>query len=158
MKTLKVHLCNELAQLPQFPEPRGASFDLRACLNPGSKVRTFNPWNKEVEVPVKAVNGTQCVQIYPGYRVMIPTGLSFDVDPDHVVKVYALQDMAVKHGTMFINGIILVDHNHTGEVLVNLYNTSDGPITINNGDAIARAMLERLEYYNFEEITDKPNR
>lgn len=158
MKTLKVRLCNEAAQSPSFTEPRGAAFDLKACLTPGTKVSTFNPWNKEVVVQSKMINGSPSVQIHPGYRVAIPTGLSFDVDPDHAVKVYSRQEVAVRHGLMLVGGTILVDYNHTDEVVVNLYNTSDGPITISNGDTVARAMMERLEYYNFEEITEKPTR
>jgi len=156
MKSLKVYRCNENAQLPQFSEPRSASFDIKTCLAVGTKVATFNPWNKEVDVPIKLNNGVPTIQIHPGYRVMIPTGLSFEVDPDHVVKVYARQELSVRHGLMFIGGVSLIDRNHTGEVFINMYNTSDGPATISNGDIVARAMLQELEYYEFEEISELP--
>lgn len=152
MKTLKVYLRNAAAQLPSFAEPRGASFDLKACLTLDTKVRTFNPWNKEVVVPPKMSNGSPSIQIHPGYRVMVPTGISFYVDPDHVVRIYSRQEVSVRHGLMLIGGTSLIDRNYSDEVFVNLYNTSDGPITISNGDSIARAMLEELEYYEFEHI------
>lgn len=156
MKSLRVYRCNENAEIPQFATKGSACFDLKAALVPGMKVSTFNPWNKEVDVPVKYTAGTLGIQIHPGYRVMVPTGLVFDIDEDHVLKVYSRSSMALKKGLLLVNSVGIVDSDYTKEVFVLLYNTSDGPITINNCDRIAQAKLERLEFYTLEEISEAP--
>lgn len=157
MIELKVYRCNENAQLPEKATKGSAGFDLKACLTLGSKIKTFNPWNKEVEVPVKNVSGSPSIQIHPGYRVMVPTGLIFDIDPDHVLKVYSRSGISLKKGVMVVNGVGVVDSDYVNESFVLLYNTSDGPITISHGDRIAQAILERTEYYEIEEISEAPS-
>jgi dUTP pyrophosphatase len=156
MKSLRVYRRNENVELPQFATRGAACFDLKASLEPGMKVSTFNPWNKEVDVPVKYSTGVLSIQVHPGYRVMVPTGLTFDIDEDHVLKVYSRSGTALKKGLLLVNGVGVVDSDYTQETFVLLYNTSDGPITINNGDRIAQAMLERVEHYQFEEISEAP--
>jgi dUTP pyrophosphatase len=156
MKFLKVYKTNDNATLPEFATEGSACFDLKACLVPNTKVTTFNPWNKEVDVPVKLSNGKLSIQVYPGYRVMVPTGLIFDIDPDHVIKVYSRSSMALKKGLMLVNGVGVVDSDFINESQVLLYNTSDAAITIHHGDRIAQAMVEKTEHYKFEEISEAP--
>jgi dUTP pyrophosphatase len=57
---------------------------------------------------------------------------------------------------MLINGVGVIDSDFIHETHVLLYNTSDGPITIGQGDRIAQAMLEKTEQYQFEEISEAP--
>jgi dUTP pyrophosphatase len=156
MKSLKVYRRNETVSLPEFATQGSACFDLKSAFEPGMKVSTFNPWNKEVEVPVKNSAGVLGIQIHPGYRVMIPTGLFFDIDDGYVLKVYSRSGTALKKGLLLVNSVGIVDSDYTKETYVLLYNTSDGPITINNGDRVAQAMLERVEQYQFKEISEPP--
>jgi len=149
MKSLKIKRCNENSHLPTFSAERSATFDLKACLPLGTKVTTFNPWNKEVIVPIK----TTGLQIHPGYRVVVPTGLSFEVDPDHVVKIYSHTNNYARHGVMLSGGVEIVDRSTTNEVTLTLHNTSDAVVTITHGEVIGQAIMEELEYYEFEEIT-----
>ena len=154
--SLKVYKTNDYAEIPQFATQGSACFDLKACFTPNTKVKTYNPWNKEVEVPVKNYGEKLGIQVHPGYRVMMPTGLIFDIEPDHVLKVYARSGTALKKGLMLANGVGVVDSDFIHETHVLLYNTSDGPITITQGDRVAQAMLERTNYYVFEEISEAP--
>lgn len=156
MITLKVYRCNESAHLPEKATKGSAGYDLKACLVEGAKIKTYNPWNKEVDVPVKRVMGYPTIQIHPGYRVAVPTGLIFDIDPDHVLKIFSRSSMALKYGLMVVNGVGIVDSDYVNESFVLLYNTSDGPITITHGDRIAQAILEKNEYSEIEEISEKP--
>jgi dUTP pyrophosphatase len=155
---LKVYRCNESARLPEKSTRGSAGYDLRACLVDGTKVKTYNPWNKEVDVPVKKMiwPGNSTIQVHPGYRVAVPTGLVFDSDPDHVLKIFSRSGLALKSGLMVVNGVGVVDSDYVEEAFVLLYNTSDGPITITHGDRIAQAVLERNTYSEIEEISEKP--
>lgn len=156
MVELKVYRSNENAHLPEKATKGSAGFDLKACLSIGSKIKTYNPWNKEVDVPVKNISGNPSVQIHPGYRVMLPTGLIFDIDTDHVLKVFSRSGMSLKKGVMAVNGVGIVDSDYVNESYVLLYNTSDGPITISHGDRIAQAILEKTDNYEIKEISEAP--
>lgn len=156
MNTLKVYRCHESAHLPEKATTGSAACDLKACLVLDNKIKTYNPWNKEVEIPVKNASGKPSIQLHPGYRVMVPTGLIFDIDSDHVLKVFSRSGMALKKGVMVVNGVGIVDSDYINETFVLLYNTSDGPITISHGDRIAQAILERLDYNEVEEISEAP--
>ena len=153
---LKVYRCDESAHLPEKATRGSAGYDLRACLIDGVKVKTYNPWNKEVGVPAKKILGKPTIQIHPGYRVAVPTGLVFDIDPDHVLKIFSRSGLALKSGLIVVNGVGVVDSDYVEESFVLLYNTSDGPITITHGDRIAQAVLEKNEYNEIEEISEKP--
>lgn len=156
MNILKVYKTNNYAEIPEFATEGSACFDLKACFTNETKIKTFNPWNKEVQVPVKNYGGKLGVQAHPGYRVMIPTGLIFDIDLGYVIKVYSRSGTALKHGLMLVNGVGVVDSDFVNESHVLLYNTSDGPVTIAQGDRIAQAMLQKTEQYQFEEISEAP--
>lgn len=156
MNTLKVYRRSDQASIPSFATEGSAGFDLSACLELGDKIKTFNPWNKDVEVPVKIMSGKPSIQIHPGYRIMIPTGLIFDIDPGYVLKVFSRSGLALKKGVMVVNGVGVVDSDYINESFVLLYNTSDGPITVSHGDRIAQAILEKTEQYTFEEISEAP--
>ena len=156
MIALKVYRCNESAHLPEKSTQGSAGYDLRACLVDGVKVMTYNPWNKEVGVPAKNILGKPTIQIHPGYRVAVPTGLIFDIDPDHVLKIFSRSGLALKSGLMVVNGVGVVDSDYVNETFVLLYNTSDGPITITQGDRIGQAILEKTEQSEIKEISEKP--
>lgn len=154
---LKVYRCDENASIPKFATQGSACFDLEACLTKDRKVKTFNPWNKEVMIPVKTTGpNSSSIQIHPGYRVMVPTGLIFDIPEHYVLKVYSRSGTSLKNGLILVNGVGVVDSDYVNESFVLLYNTSDGPITIKHGDRVAQAMLEKVETYQLEEISEAP--
>lgn len=156
MNKLRVYRTSEQASIPKFATQGSAAFDLSACFAIGEKIKTYNPWNKGVNIPAKMFTGIPSVQIYPGYRAAIPTGLIFDIDPDHVLKVYSRSSLPLKNGLVAANGVGIIDSDYVQQLFVLVYNTSDGPLTISNGDRIAQAMLEKKEVYEFEEISEPP--
>ena len=156
MNTLKIYRRSDEALLPQFATEGSAGFDLSACLELGDRIKTFNPWNKDVDVPVKMASGKPSIQIHPGYRIMIPTGLIFDIEPGYVLKVFSRSGIALKKGVVVPNGVGIIDSDYINETFVLLYNTSDGPISISHGDRIAQAILEKTEQYTIEEISEQP--
>jgi dUTPase len=50
---LKIYLVNEKATMPSFATEGSACFDVRACLNMGSDVISYNTWNKKTKLVPK---------------------------------------------------------------------------------------------------------
>lgn len=156
---MKIFKSNEAARIPEFATEGSAAFDIRACLTEGDTVRTFNPHNRELQMPVRrATNGIMTVQVLPQCRVLVPTGLILDIPAKHVVKLYIRSSMALKFGLGLANDVGIIDSDYTDPLYVMLYNMCDTPINIYHDDRIAQAMLEKTLAYKLEETTDRPDR
>lgn len=154
---MKIFRLNERAQTPQFIAEGSSCFELKACLDTGTKVRCYNPLNKETQVPVRSISNKIGVQLYPMQRMLIPTGLAFDVPVKHVLKLYPIVESSLTKGVILGSGTGIVDSNYTEELFVILYNTSDAVAVIEDGECVARALLEQTITYDLEEVVEKPS-
>lgn len=154
MKVFKLH---ETAVLPAFATEGSAAFDLRVHLLPGNAVVAYTPHNKKLEIPVKLDNsGTPKIQVHPQFRVLVPTGLIFNIPKNRVLKVFIRSSMALKYGLNLANNTAIIDSDYVDETYVMLYNMSDTPINLLNGDRIAQAILENVENYTLTETKTRP--
>ncbi|MCQ2428273.1 MAG: dUTP diphosphatase [Clostridia bacterium] len=108
------------ASLPKYATDGSAAVDLRAALEGGR------------------------ITVMPGARAMVPTGLAISPDTGcgNVVAVIAARSgLACRHGICLANGIGVIDSDYRGEILVTLFNSSDVPFEIADGDRIAQMMF-----------------
>jgi dUTP pyrophosphatase len=80
-------------------------------------------------------------EIQPFGRVLIPTGLSFDIKDGYEIQVRSKSGLAINQGLMCLNSPGTVDNGYTGEVKVILFNTNNHPVTIAKGMKVAQAVL-----------------
>lgn len=154
---MKIYRENELAEIPSFATEGSACFDLRACLTPDKGVTAYNPHNRKMELPVKrSLEGKPFTLIQPSFRVLIPTGLIFDIPKNHVMNIYIRSSMALKYGLMLANSTAVIDSDYVDPTYVMIYNASDTPFTIYHGDRIAQAELRELKQYSLVERKTPP--
>jgi dUTP pyrophosphatase len=84
---------------------------------------------------------TEDVVIPPFGRVLIPTGLSFDIKDGYEIQVRSKSGLALNQGLMVLNSPGTVDNSYTGEVKVILFNVNNHQVKINKGMKIAQAVL-----------------
>lgn len=84
---------------------------------------------------------TEDVEIPPFGRVLVPTGLSFDIKDGYEIQVRSKSGLALKQGLMVLNSPGTVDNGYTGEVQVIVFNTNNISITITKGMKVAQAVL-----------------
>ncbi len=84
---------------------------------------------------------TEDVTIPPFGRVLIPTGLSFDIKDGYEIQVRSKSGLALNQGLMVLNSPGTVDNSYTGEVKVILFNVNNHQVKINKGMKIAQAVL-----------------
>lgn len=80
-------------------------------------------------------------EIPPLGRVLIPTGLSFDISDGYEIQVRSKSGLALKQGLMVLNSPGTVDQGYTGEIQVIIFNTSKERVKITKGQKIAQAVL-----------------
>lgn len=90
------------------------------------------------------------VEIAPGGRAMIPTGVAIAPETRDVVAIVAARSgLAVKKGICLSNGIGVIDADYRGEICVGLLNTSAEAFTVAPGDRIAQLMFLPVLAANF---------
>ena len=154
---MNVYKANLAAEIPQYATEGSACFDVKACIKQHQRLAAWNAWNKQIQMVVKGVGGKRdAFQLPPDTRVLIPTGLIFDVPEGNVLKMYIRSGVALKKGLSLANGVGIIDSDYVEETFIMLFNGSDSLVTIENGERLAQCMLEPVQQLNLVETTIKP--
>ena len=92
----------------------------------------------------------EAVEIGPGARAAVPTGVRLQIPPGHVGLVWPRSGLAVRHGIDTLAGVI--DSDYRGEVRVVLVNHGDEPFHIAKGDRVAQLLVQRVERAAFAAV------
>lgn len=87
------------------------------------------------------LHSTEEIVIPPFGRVLIPTGISLDINDGFEVQVRSKSGLALNQGLMCLNSPGTVDNGYTGEVKAIIFNTNKEPFTITKGMKVAQAVL-----------------
>ena len=154
MLSLKYYKHNPKAKDPIFATSGSACFDLHACFDDVNtyKVRQ-DTLTREIEKPLR--NGV--LQIFTMERVLVPTGLIFDIPAGYSVRLHSRSGLAYKEGLYLTNCEGIIDHDYIEPVFAMMTNISQAPKSINNGDRICQAELVEKIQYDFIEIKKSPS-
>lgn len=137
---------------PTYGSENSACFDLCAYLKNNNRIRCFTPSNKEIHVSLS----DNAVTIKPGDRMLIPTGLIFDIPKDYSVRIHIRSSMALKHGVVLANSEGIIDSDYFHETFAILINTSSNAVTIKDGDRIVQGEVVPVFRNKFEQIFEAP--
>jgi dUTP pyrophosphatase len=98
-----------------------AGLDLSACLGSGQRI-----------------------DLAPGARKLVPTGLVVAVPPGHEAQVRPRSGLALHHGVTVLNAPGTIDADYRGELMVLLVNLGEAAFVIEHGDRIAQLVLARV--------------
>lgn len=149
---MKVYKTRENATIPQYATQGSACFDIRACITVGERIKSYTPFNKEVDILVKK-NG---LAITPGTRVLIPTGLIFDIPINHVMEMFIRSSVATKMGLTLVNSIGIIDSDYVDETHIIVHNVSDTVAHVHDGDRLAQCRLASVTQQDIKEVKKKP--
>jgi dUTP pyrophosphatase len=154
---MKAFRLNKKAELPKFSTTGSACFDIKACFDNNNKITYYNALNKESVSHARVISNKICVQLYPMQKMLIPTGLIFDIPEGHVLKIYPRSGSSLKKSLVLANGTGIIDSDYVEETYVILQNTSDAVVIVEDGERIAQAMLEKTLVYTIEEVEERPS-
>ncbi len=83
----------------------------------------------------------QTLILNPGERVMIPTGLSFEIPLGFEIQSRPRSGWAAKEGLTVLNTPGTIDADYRGEVKIILINLGRTPITIHDQDRVAQLVI-----------------
>jgi len=81
------------------------------------------------------------VDIAPGARALIPTGLRLAIPAGYEVQLRPRSGLALKHGVTLPNAPGTIDSDYRGPLGVILMNAGDAPFHVAHGDRIAQMVV-----------------
>jgi len=96
----------------------------------------------------------EAIEIAPGARVAVPTGLAFEIPPGFEGQVRPRSGLARKAGISLPNSPGTIDSDYRGEVLVLLINHGAEPHVVHPGDRIAQLIIAPVVIAELEEVAE----
>jgi dUTP pyrophosphatase len=96
----------------------------------------------------------QPIELPPGGRAAVPTGLAFAIPQGFEGQVRPRSGLARKHGITLPNAPGTIDSDYRGEVLVLVLNTGSEPYVIKPGDRIAQLVIAPVVIPALEEAAE----
>lgn len=126
----------------QYATNQSACFDISSYIPYQSIIKGFTKTNDLIELlAVQENDGRNFVEIPAEWRMMIPTGLIFDIPQHYSVRIYPRSGLSTKKGLNLINCVGIIDSDYVEEIFIPIYNNSQQKIRIYNGDRIAQAEM-----------------
>ena len=124
---LKIKKLNELAQIPAYQTEEAAGFDLHSI--------------EEVEIA-------------PMQRILVGTGISFEIPKGYEIQIRPRSGLAYKLGISVLNTPGTIDSDYRGEIKVLLINLSSESVKLKCGERIAQAVVKEVCQASFVEVDD----
>ena len=89
--------------------------------------------------------------------VLIPTGLSVAIPEGYELQIRSRSGIAAKNGVFVLNSPGTIDSDYRGGIAVILCVPTNVAFRVMPGDRIAQAVLNRVEYVNWEPVEVLPS-
>ena len=131
IKIKKLENFDETFPLPAYETAQAAGADLRASLP-----------NKDKML------------IEAGQRILIPTGLAFEIAEGYEVQIRPRSGLSLKTQLMIVNSPGTIDADYRGEVMIIMGNMGSAPAIIEHGDRVAQMVLAPITQAKFEVVDE----
>jgi dUTP pyrophosphatase len=96
----------------------------------------------------------EAIEMAPGARVAVPTGLAFEIPQGFEGQVRPRSGLARKFGVTIVNAPGTIDSDYRGEVTVLLVNLGENPHIIRPGDRVAQLIISPVISAELEEAAE----
>jgi len=162
MKSVVIQLfkLSEEVPTPAYGTSMAACFDLSFQPSGRFSVQGYDKWNNTID----RMTYNNCLDIYPGDRLLVPTGLVMKIRgdfaddplPTYSIRLHARSGMALKRGLVLANAEGVIDVDYQKEIFVMLTNISAVPTTIAKDERIAQCEVVRQCCAYFELVKEQP--
>lgn len=94
--------------------------------------------------------------IQPREIALLPSNLIIETPPEHVLILAPRSSLAKKKGLVMPNSMGIIDQDYSGEedeILIQVQNMTDQPVTITKGERIAQGIFLRTDRALWNEVT-----
>jgi dUTP pyrophosphatase len=101
---------------------------------------------------IAAVSADAPLNLAPGARALIPTGIAIALPTGTEAQVRARSGLAIRHGLTVLNAPGTIDADYRGEVQVLLVNLGGDPVAITRGMRIAQLVVATVARAQLREV------
>lgn len=94
------------------------------------------------------------VEIAPGERALIPTGLCLALPAGYEAQVRPRSGLALRHGLTTLNAPGTIDSDYRGEISVLLVNHGSRPYVVRRGHRIAQLVVAPVAQAQLQEVEE----
>ena len=142
---------------PKRATEGSACFDLYSFLPDNSTVSGYINQFDELEIKNRLVQNER-VQVNPNERVLIPTGIIFDIPKGYSVRLYPRSGLALKSGLTLANNVGIIDSDYVEPVFAMIMNISGFTNYVKHNERICQGELFKDQPCILEEISEQPER
>jgi dUTP pyrophosphatase len=95
---------------------------------------------------------TAPVELAPGTRALIPTGLAVEIPPGFEAQIRPRSGLALRHGVTLLNSPGTIDSDYRGEIQVLVINLGDRPYTVRRAERIAQMIVAPVAHAELREV------
>lgn len=156
---IEIYRMNADVNLPKWGTDYANCFDIEYC-PVMDKVHGYDAYNQPIERWISKDNHE--LLIYPGDRLLVPTGLVFVFPEDkegihqYSLRLHARSGLALKRGLILANSTGIVDVDYRLQVFALLTNVSGVTQTIAKHERICQGEIVKNERVVFSEALGKP--
>ena len=85
-------------------------------------------------------------------RALIPTGIKVAVPENYELQIRPRSGLAIKKGLTVLNTPGTIDSGYRGEIGVIILNTGSDDVSIQEGERIAQAVLNKIEIIEWDRV------
>lgn len=100
------------------------------------------------------VMAAETLNIAPGCRQLVSTGLFLEVPHGYECQVRPRSGLALNHGVTVFNSPGTIDSDYRGEVKILLYNGGIKNFVVNTGERIAQLVFSPVTQIVFDEVKE----
>jgi dUTP pyrophosphatase len=173
MLTVNVYRLRDDLELPTYGTTLANCFDL-SFQPTDTHVTGYDKYNNPIS---QLINNFKEISIYPGDRLLIPTGLIFKIEKrftienfadiysasspslqNYSIRLHPRSGLSLKRGLVLANSEGIVDVDYQQQVFVLLTNISSIGQTIKAGERIAQAEVTCNEQVEFVVLANAPEK
>jgi dUTP pyrophosphatase len=103
---------------------------------------------------VAAVPLDGAVEIAPGGRALVPTGIAIALPPGNEAQIRPRSGLALRHGVTVLNAPGTIDADYRGELQVILVNHGSETFVVQRGMRIAQMVIAPIQHAKLVESSD----
>lgn len=146
---LKFYKLHEDVVSPDRATARSSCFDICAYLMKGETLVSHDNADS-------CVAEDRSIMLTSGARVLIPTGLIFDIPNFHSLRLHPRSGLSFNAGLVLANQEGIIDNDYKEELFIPILNRPSSVRVIRHGERIAQAELVADESYFIKETKDRP--
>jgi len=142
---------------PKRATEGSACFDLYSFLPDNSAISVYITHFEELEIRNRLVQNER-VQVNPNERVLIPTGLIFDIPNGYSMRLYPRSGLTLKQGLTLANNVGIIDSDYVEPVFAMITNISGNTQYVKHNERICQGELFKDQPCILEETSEQPER